>query len=162
MIYGYEASRSKLVRVEQAPESDLLVDVVGIDPPPSHLQPHDIPAPQLDDRFKTVINSYCSAKPGLSAMSKWAFRNTLTSDKQLKPVVDAWLKDYKIKKVLRLDLTRKIRDGEAFLKKNPNGIEGIPAELIRRGIANNRELRASLARVNCPVFADDPSRATGR
>src|SRR5262245_30391066 len=27
-------------------------------------------APQLDDRFKTVINSYCSAKPGLSAMSK--------------------------------------------------------------------------------------------
>src|SRR6516165_12440575 len=28
-------------------------------------------APQLD-RLKTVINSYCSAKPGLSAMSKWA------------------------------------------------------------------------------------------
>ena len=48
-------------------------------------------APQLDSRFKTVINSYCSAKPGLSAMSKWAFRNTLTSDKQLKPVVDAWV-----------------------------------------------------------------------
>jgi len=47
-----------------------------------------------------VIDSYCSAKPGLSAMSKWAFRNTLTSDKQLKPVVDAWLKDYKIKKVV--------------------------------------------------------------
>jgi branched-chain amino acid transport system substrate-binding protein len=57
-------------------------------------------APQLDTRFKTVINSYCSAKPGLSAMSKWAFRNTLTSDKQLKPVVDAWLKDYKVKKVV--------------------------------------------------------------
>jgi enterochelin esterase-like enzyme len=33
-------------------------------------------------------------------MSKWAFRNTLTSDKQLKPVVDAWLKEYKIKKVV--------------------------------------------------------------
>ena len=48
-------------------------------------------APQLDSRFKTVINSYCSAKPGLSAMSKWAFRNTLTSDKQLKPVVEAWV-----------------------------------------------------------------------
>ena len=46
--------------------------------------------------FKTVINSYCSAKPGLSAMSKWAFRNTLTSDKQLKPVVEAWLDEYKI------------------------------------------------------------------
>ena len=57
-------------------------------------------APQLDTRFKTVINSYCSAKPGLSAMSKWAFRNTLTSDKQLKPVVDAWVKEYKMKKVV--------------------------------------------------------------
>jgi len=57
-------------------------------------------APQLDDRFKTVINSYCSAKPGLSAMSKWAFRNTLTSDKQLKPVVEAWVKEYKPKKVV--------------------------------------------------------------
>jgi branched-chain amino acid transport system substrate-binding protein len=50
--------------------------------------------------MKTVINSYCSAKPGLSDMSIWAFRNTLTSDKQLKPVVDAWIKDYKIKKVV--------------------------------------------------------------
>ena len=57
-------------------------------------------APQLDSQLKTVINSYCSAKPGLSAMSKWAFRNTLTSDKQLKPVVDAWIKEYKIKKVV--------------------------------------------------------------
>ena len=57
-------------------------------------------APQLDTRFKTVINSYCSAKPGLSAMSKWAFRNTLTSDKQLKPVVEAWVKEYKMKKVV--------------------------------------------------------------
>jgi branched-chain amino acid transport system substrate-binding protein len=56
-------------------------------------------APQLD-RYKTVINSYCSAKPGLSAMSIWAFRNTLTSDKQLKPVVDAWIKEYKPKKVV--------------------------------------------------------------
>ena len=57
-------------------------------------------APQLDTRLKTVINSYCSAKPGLSAMSKWAFRNTLTSDKQLKPVVAAWVKEYKPKKVV--------------------------------------------------------------
>src|SRR5947199_8278941 len=47
----------------------------------------EIIAAQLDTQFKTVINSYCSAKPGLSAMSKWAFRNTLTSDKQLKPTV---------------------------------------------------------------------------
>jgi branched-chain amino acid transport system substrate-binding protein len=57
-------------------------------------------APQLDSQLKTVINSYCSAKPGLAAMSKWAFRNTLTSDKQLKPVVAAWVKEYKPKKVV--------------------------------------------------------------
>lgn len=62
--------------------------------------PFEVIAPQLDARFKTPINSYCSAKPGLSAISKWAFRNTLTSDKQLAPVVDAWLKEYKIKKVV--------------------------------------------------------------
>ena len=62
--------------------------------------PFETIAPQLDTRFKTVIDSYCSAKPGLSAMSKWAFRNTLTSDKQLKPVVDAWLKEHKINKVV--------------------------------------------------------------
>jgi len=60
----------------------------------------EIVAPQLDGKLKTVINSYCSAKPGLSAMSRWAFRNTLTSDKQLKPVVEAWIKDYKIRKVV--------------------------------------------------------------
>jgi len=33
-------------------------------------------------------------------MSKWAFRNTLTSEKQLTPVVKAWLDEYKIKKVV--------------------------------------------------------------
>ena len=62
--------------------------------------PFETIAPQLDERFKTPIDSYCSAKPGLSAISKWAFRNTLTSDKQLKPAVAAWLADYKIKKVV--------------------------------------------------------------
>jgi branched-chain amino acid transport system substrate-binding protein len=56
----------------------------------------EIIAPQLD-RLKLPIISYCSSKPGLSAMSKWAFRNTLTSDKQLKPVVKAWVNDYGIK-----------------------------------------------------------------
>ena len=60
----------------------------------------EIIAPQLDNQLKTVINSYCSAKPGLSAMSKWAFRNTLTSDKQLKPTVAQWAAEYKPKKVV--------------------------------------------------------------
>ena len=77
-------------------DRDKVLAVVG----PCFSGPFETIAPQLDERFKTPIDSYCSAKPGLSAMSKWAFRNTLTSDRQLKPVVDAWLKEYKIKKVV--------------------------------------------------------------
>jgi branched-chain amino acid transport system substrate-binding protein len=53
-------------------------------------------APMLD-RLQTVIVSQCSAKPGLSKLSKWAFRNTLTSDKQLDPAVKIWLDRYKVK-----------------------------------------------------------------
>ena len=37
----------------------------------------------LLDQMKIVAVSYCSSAPGLSALSTWAFRNTLTSDKQL-------------------------------------------------------------------------------
>ncbi len=57
---------------------------------------YEILAPQLE-RYKVPMISYCSSKPGLSAMSQWAFRNTLTSDKQLDPVVKAWVGEYKIK-----------------------------------------------------------------
>jgi len=53
-------------------------------------------APLLD-RLKTMIVSQCSAKPGISALSSWAFRNTLTSDKQLAPAVEVWQKRYGIK-----------------------------------------------------------------
>ena len=53
-------------------------------------------APLLD-RLKTMIVSQCSAKPGISALSQWAFRNTLTSDKQLAPAVDIWQKRYGVK-----------------------------------------------------------------
>ena len=77
-------------------ERDRVVAISG----PCFSGEFEIIAPQLDTQLKTVINSYCSAKPGLSAMSKWAFRNTLTSDKQLKPVVAAWVKEYKMKKVV--------------------------------------------------------------
>lgn len=53
--------------------------------------------PKLE-RNKLVLVSFCSAKPGLSAMSKgWGFRNTLTSDKQLEPAVKIWKEKYKIK-----------------------------------------------------------------
>ncbi len=84
-------------------------------------------APQLDSQLKTVINSYCSAKPGLSAMSRWAFRNTLTSDKQLKPVVEAWIKDYKIKKVVI------IYDAEDAVSKG-EGAGVLPALFKANGI----------------------------
>ncbi|MGH7365378.1 MAG: ABC transporter substrate-binding protein [Candidatus Rokuibacteriota bacterium] len=53
-------------------------------------------APLLD-RLKTMIVSQCSAKPGISALSRWAFRNTLTSDKQLDPAVAVWKERYNIK-----------------------------------------------------------------
>src|SRR5256714_9700298 len=87
----------------------------------------EIIAPQLDTQFKTVINSYCSAKPGLSAMSKWAFRNTLTSDKQLKPTVDAWVKEYHPKKVVI------IYDAEDAVSK-AEGVSVLPALFKQHGI----------------------------
>jgi branched-chain amino acid transport system substrate-binding protein len=74
-------------------ERDKVLAVVG----PCFSSVFEVIAPQLDSRLKTSIISYCSAKPGLSAMSRWALRNTLTSDKQLKPVVAAWVKAYGIK-----------------------------------------------------------------
>jgi branched-chain amino acid transport system substrate-binding protein len=83
-------------------------------------------APQLE-RLKTVINSYCSAKPGLSAMSKWAFRNTLTSDKQLKPVVAAWVEAYHPKKVVI------IYDAEDAVSK-AEGVAVLPALFKEHGI----------------------------
>ena len=84
-------------------------------------------APQLDTQLKTVINSYCSAKPGLSAMSKWAFRNTLTSDRQLKPAVAAWAKEYKPKKVVI------IYDAEDAVSKS-EGANILPGLLKANGI----------------------------
>ena len=52
--------------------------------------------PKLD-RLKLVLVSFCSSKPGLSALSPWGFRNTLTSDKQLDPAVTKWKEKYNIK-----------------------------------------------------------------
>ena len=53
--------------------------------------------PKLE-RIKLVLISFCSSKPGLSALSKgWGFRNTLTSDKQLDPAIKKWKEKYNIK-----------------------------------------------------------------
>jgi branched-chain amino acid transport system substrate-binding protein len=85
-----------LKSVSRLAERDKVLAISG----PCYSSVYETIAPQLDSQLKTVIDSYCSSKPGLSAMSKWAFRNTLTSDKQLKPVVAAWVKEYKPKKVV--------------------------------------------------------------
>jgi len=60
---------------------------------------YEVLAPMLNKAHIPMI-SYCSAKPGLAKLSNWAFRNSLTSDKQLAPVVKAWAKEYGIKKVV--------------------------------------------------------------
>ena len=97
ICYDDETLESEaLQQMSRFVDRDKVLAVIG----PCFSGPFERIAPQLDTRFKTVIDSDCSAKPGLSAMSKWAFRNTLTSDKQLTPVVKAWLDEYKIKKVV--------------------------------------------------------------
>jgi ABC-type branched-subunit amino acid transport system permease subunit/ABC-type branched-subunit amino acid transport system substrate-binding protein len=55
-------------------------------------------APLLE-RLRIMMVSQCSAKPGLAKISQWAFRNTLTSDRQLEPAVEIWKKRYSVKTV---------------------------------------------------------------
>ncbi len=96
ICYDYQTLEAEALKsVSRLVERDKVLAISG----PCFSGPFETIAPQLE-RLKTVINSYCSSKPGLSAMSPWAFRNTLTSDKQLKPVVAAWVKEYKMKKVV--------------------------------------------------------------
>ena len=83
-------------------------------------------APLLD-RLKTVIVSQCSAKPGISALSTWAFRNTLTSDKQLAPAVEIWQKRYGIK-------TAAIIYDSADSVASAEGSAVLPALLKKAGI----------------------------
>jgi len=57
--------------------------------------------PKLN-RLKVVAVSFCSSKPGLSALSPYGFRNTLTSDKQLAPAIVKWKEKYGIKNAVIL------------------------------------------------------------
>ncbi|NIR14546.1 MAG: hypothetical protein GWN86_11645, partial [Desulfobacterales bacterium] len=57
--------------------------------------------PKLN-RLKLVLVSFCSSKPGLSALSPYGFRNTLTSDKQLGPAIVKWKEKYGIKNAVIL------------------------------------------------------------
>lgn len=97
VIYvDYEAKEAEGLKIiDRLATRDDVLAVIG----PCFSSVFEVIAPKLD-RLGVTINSYCSSKPGLSALSKWAFRNTLTSDKQLEPVVKAWIADYKIKKAV--------------------------------------------------------------
>lgn len=50
---------------------------------------------------------------------------------------------------LRADLDKRIASSERFLRKNPEGIPGIPASVIRQGLENSRRTRAALEILNC-------------
>jgi branched-chain amino acid transport system substrate-binding protein len=73
-------------------QEDKVLAVIG----PCFSSEFEALAPMLD-RLQTIIVSQCSAKPGLSKLSKWAFRNSLTSDKQLEPAVKVWKDRYRVK-----------------------------------------------------------------
>src|ERR1700745_1131048 len=124
ICYDTQTSEAEALKtVSRLVERDRVLAIAG----PCFSSEFEAIAPQLDTQLKTVINSYCSAKPGLSAMSKWAFRNTLTSDKQLKPVVDAWVAEYHPKKVVI------IYDAEDAVSK-AEGVAVLPAMFKAHGI----------------------------
>src|SRR5262245_546147 len=124
ICYDTQTSEAEALKtVSRLVERDRVLAIAG----PCFSSEFEAIAPQLDTQLKTVINSYCSAKPGLSAMSKWAFRNTLTSDKQLKPVVAAWVAEYRPKKVVI------IYDAEDAVSK-AEGASIMPALLKENGV----------------------------
>jgi branched-chain amino acid transport system substrate-binding protein len=124
ICYDTQTSEAEALKtVSRLVERDRVLAIAG----PCFSSEFEAIAPQLDTQLKTVINSYCSAKPGLSAMSKWAFRNTLTSDKQLKPVVDAWVAEYHPKKVVI------IYDAEDAVSK-AEGVSVLPPLFKEHGI----------------------------
>lgn len=94
--YDYQAKESEGITIinKLATRDDVLV-VLG----PCFSSVVEVIYPLLE-RLKTPVISYCSAKPGLGKLSEWGFRNSLTSDKQLAPVVTAWKDAYDIKTVV--------------------------------------------------------------
>jgi branched-chain amino acid transport system substrate-binding protein len=101
---------------------DKVLEVIG----PCFSSEFEALAPMLD-RLQTVIVSQCSAKPGLSKLSRWAFRNTLTSDKQLDPAVKVWLDRYKVR-------TAVILYDSADAVSAAEGSKVLPALLKKYGI----------------------------
>ena len=90
--YDYQAKESEGINIiNKLATRDEVLAVLG----PCFSSVVEVTYPLLE-RLKMPVISYCSAKPGLSALSEWGFRNSLTSDKQLAPVVKAWKAEYGI------------------------------------------------------------------
>ena len=91
--YDYQAKESEgITIINKLATRDNVLAVLG----PCFSSVCEVIFPLLE-RLQTPVISYCSAKPGLSKLSSWAFRNSLTSDKQLAPVASRWAKDYNVK-----------------------------------------------------------------
>jgi branched-chain amino acid transport system substrate-binding protein len=94
--YDYQAKESEGINIiNKLTTRDDVMAVLG----PCFSSVVEVIYPLLE-RLKTPVISYCSAKPGLGKLSEWGFRNSLTSDKQLAPVVTAWKDAYDIKTVV--------------------------------------------------------------
>ncbi len=92
--YDYECKAAPAIPIiEKLAKQDKVLVVNG----PCQSSAVEVIYPKLE-RLKLVCISFCSSKPGLSAMGKgWGYRNTLTSDKQLEPVIKKWKERYNIK-----------------------------------------------------------------
>lgn len=95
-FYDYHAAEAEgITIINKLATRDKAIAVSG----PCFSSVVEVVFPLLND-LKIPVISYCSAKPGLGKLSDWGFRNSLTSDKQLAPVVTGWKAEYNIKKVV--------------------------------------------------------------
>ena len=91
--YDYECKAGPAIPIiEKLAKQDRVLAVNG----PCQSSAVEVIYPKLS-RLKVICVSFCSSKPGLSALSPFGFRNTLTSDKQLDPAVKKWKERYNIK-----------------------------------------------------------------
>jgi len=91
--YDYECKAGPAIPIiEKLAKQDRVLAVNG----PCQSSAVEVIYPKLS-RLKVICVSFCSSKPGLSALSPFGFRNTLTSDKQLDPAVRRWKERYNIK-----------------------------------------------------------------
>jgi branched-chain amino acid transport system substrate-binding protein len=82
------------------------------------------------DREKIVDISNCSSAPGLAKGSIWAFRNTLTADKQLGPAIKAWVEKYKPRTVVTIynaGDAMQVAEGKSII---PKGLEKLGVKVL--------------------------------